>query len=347
MNLAARIDSFEMLGDRLRRFDENSSCADLLPLVEASRQANLRNPWFTPGNIKSALNSLGLMLSPGSLDHWLSRYGNMTDPPGRRKIGVVMAGNIPAVGFHDFLCVLLAGHKIVAKLSASDDQLLPAMAGILTDFRPEWNDCISFTSGKLENFDAIIATGSTNTSRYFDFYFGKYPHIIRRNRNGVAVLSGVEQDQDLQNLADDLMLYYGLGCRNVSKIYVPAGYDFAPLIEALRKFSDYANHHKYRNNYDYFRSVFLVSQVPFMDTGFLILKEDPSIASRIAVLHYEYYDNVEEVAALIGEQSESIQCVVSNMELSVSTLAPGETQKPALWDYADGVDTMEFLLSLH
>lgn len=346
MDLTDRIKSFEMLGDKLRRYDENSSAIDLLPLAEAARSASGRNPWFTPEHIRVALSNLGRLLAHENFNSWLSVYEERLERISNpMKIGVVMAGNIPAVGFHDFLCVLVSGHKLLAKLSSADDRLLPTMANILKDYMPEWHDYISFTE-KLEKFDAIIATGSTNTSRYFEFYFGKYPHIIRKNRNSVAVLAGNETNSDLQNLAGDIMLFFGMGCRSVSKIYVPAGYDFSPLIQVLGKYNCYLDHNKYRNNYEYFKSVFLVSQVPFIDTGSILLKEDHSIASRIAVLHYEFYQNTDEVAHNISENLESIQCVVSKMALPIKSSFFGEAQNPALCDYADQVDTMEFLLSL-
>jgi hypothetical protein len=346
MDLTGRIRSFDLLGDRLRRYREDSRDPGILPLVEAARSASLQNPWFTPENIRIALNNLGQALTYENLVCWLSPYKErITGMSVQKKIGVVMAGNIPAVGFHDFLCVLVSGHSLLAKLSSSDDRLLPAMSDILADHCPEWHDHIAFTSGKLENFDSIIATGSSNTSRYFELYFGRYPHIIRKNRNSIAVLSGRETGVELQNLADDIMLFFGMGCRSVSKIFIPAGYDFSPLVHALGKYDYFANHHKYRNNYDYYKSIFLVNQVKSLDTGFLLLREDQSVASPIAVLHYEYYHDPEEVSDSIRGYGESIQCVISNMALPVSTLPAGEGQRPQLGDYADRVDTMDFLLS--
>jgi hypothetical protein len=347
MTLADRIRSFENLGERLRRYQENSTDADLTSLVAASRKASIINPWFTPAFISLALNNLGKSLTVENLSKWVSLYETKlkrTAIP--KKIGVVMAGNIPAVGFHDFLCVLISGNTLVAKLSSSDEQLLPAMAGILAEQIPEWNESIFFSDGKLGEFDAIIATGNTNTSRYFEFYFGKYPHIIRKSRNSIAVLNGTETESDLQNLADDIMLFFGMGCRSISKIYVPSGYDFARLYKALDKFGSYIHHHKYCNNYDYSKSIFMVGQIPFADTGYLLLKEDKAISSRIAVLHYEYYENLTDVVESIQQAGDSIQCVISNMMLPINTLHPGEGQTPALWDYADQTDTMEFLLSL-
>lgn len=347
MTLADRIRSFEILGEKLRRYQENSTEADLASLVAASRKSSMSNPWFTPAFISLALNNLGKLLTLENLNRWVSVYTTKLEreaAPG--KIGVVMAGNIPAVGFHDFLCVLITGNTLVAKLSSSDEHLLPAMAGILSEQIPEWKDSIFFTSGKLGEFDAIIATGSTNTSRYFEYYFGKYPHIIRKSRNSIAVLNGTENESDLQNLADDIMLFFGMGCRSISKIYVPSGYDFSRLFKALDKYGSYIHHHKYCNNYEYGKSIFMVGQIPFTDTGYLLLKEDKSISSRIAVLHYEYYENQTDVVESIQQAGDSVQCVISNIILPINTLHPGEGQTPALWDYADQTDTMEFLLSL-
>ncbi len=347
MDLADRIKSFEFLGDRLRRYHEHSVQEEMKPLIEAAANASAFNQWFTPELITVALNNLGKILTTENLNRWLWVYEDrLKQLAGPKTIGVVMAGNIPAVGFHDFLCVLISGHKLVAKLSSSDDKLLPAMASILIEHNNDWQDVIRFTSGRLENFDAIIATGNSNTSKYFEFYFGKYPHIIRRNRNSIAVINGNESKVALQSLAGDIMLFFGMGCRSISKIFVPAGYDFATLINCLGKYEDYANHNKYRNNYEYYKSIFLVSQVPFIDTGFLLLKEDAGMASRIAVLHYAYYDHPDEVVQSISQHSEEIQCVINSTKLQVETKLPGEGQVPDLWDYADHVDTMEFLLSV-
>ena len=320
MNLENRIKSFEVLGNRLRKFHEDSTETDLITLIEASRRASARNPWFTPENIRIALNNLGRALTYENLNRWLGAYKERIELiPVQKKIGVVMAGNIPAVGFHDFLCVLISGYKLAAKLSSADDQLLPAIGNILIDYLPEWHENISFTNNKLENFNAIIATGNTNTSRYFESYFGRYPHIIRKNRNSVAVLTGSETSLDLQNLADDIMLFFGMGCRSISKIYIPSGYDLSTLIYAIAKYDYYANHNKYRNNYEYFKSIFMVNQIPFIDSGFLLLKEDSTVASQIAQLHYEFYENREEAVDSIRNNFDSIQCVICNMTLPIKS----------------------------
>jgi hypothetical protein len=348
MNLAERIESFAILGEHLRAYDERSTDTSLKPLQVAAQQAYARNPWFTPEQIRLALNSLGQALFRENLVNWISPYNLPDDGPANpRRVAVVMAGNIPAVGFHDFLSVLISGHHLLAKLSASDDQLIPAIAGMLAARFPAWSGRFRFTTGMIEQFDAVIATGSTNTSRYFDYYFGRYPNIIRRNRNSVAVLDGHETPEELALLADDILRYFGMGCRSISKVFVPAGYDFQPLTTALGKYRDYENHNKFRNNYEYTKSIMLVSQVPFLDTGFFLLKEDPSVNSRIATLHYEYYSRPAGVTASLVQNADSIQCVVSNMDLQIKTLHFGSSQNPDLCDYADGVDTLSFLTALN
>ena len=346
MNLADRIKSFELLGDRLRRYHENSSDPEIVPLVVAAKSATAENQWFTPEFIKIALNNLGVALQHENLNKWISPYTEKIERMGTQKtVGVVMAGNIPAVGFHDFLCVLIAGHKLIGRLSSADVRFLPALAAVLIEYSPEWQNYITFTSGRLSGFDAIIATGNDNTSRYFNFYFGKYPNIIRKNRNSIAILNGKENDETLQKLADDIMLFFGMGCRSISKIFVPEGYNFSMLIKALSKYHNFTNHNKYCNNYDYSKSIFLVNHIPYIDAGCLLLKQDRALASRIAVLHYEFYVSLNDVIDAVKANRELIQCVVSNLTLSIRTVQAGESQNPALWDYADEVDTLDFLVS--
>ncbi len=346
MTIDKRIESFAYLGELLRRYQEDSTEPDLAPIVLAARQANEGNKWFTPENIRLALNSIGEALQYKQLANWISRYGNhFSKQMTPKTIGVVMAGNIPAVGFHDFLCVLMSGHKLIARLSSSDLRLIPAMAEILTGYLPEWHQMITFTSGRLERFDSIIATGSDNTSRYFEYYFGKYPNIIRKNRNSVAIVRGDESQEVLMKLADDIMLYFGMGCRSVSKIWIPEGYDFTALVKSIGKYAYYANHNKYRNNYDYSSSIFMVNQERVIDTGFLLLKEDPALNSRISVLNYEYYSSIDNVINVLKAMKNLIQCIVCNSMLTVPVVVPGMVQHPALWDYADEVDTLDFLLS--
>jgi hypothetical protein len=256
-----------------------------------------------------------------------------------------MAGNIPLVGFHDFLCVLLSGNKVLAKLSSNDKVLLPFLSDYLIKEEPLLAKRIEFTEGKLENFDAVIATGSNNTGRYFEHYFGKRPNIIRKNRSSVAILTGNESQDELEALGEDIFRYYGLGCRNVAKLFVPTGYDFDAFYKAMFTFQDVIHHHKYANNYDYNKAVYLMSDFKILDNGFLVLKEDEGFSSPIAALFYSQYDSQEKLREQLLMQEEQIQCIVS-AETQSNDIAFGETQNPQLGDYADGVDTMEFLLQL-
>ena len=257
-----------------------------------------------------------------------------------------MAGNIPAVGFHDFLSVLITENKLLAKLSTDDDKLIPAISELLISIEPEFKPNIKFTTAPLKSFDAVIATGSNNTSRYFDYYFSAYPHIIRKNRNGIAVISGNESEIELDGLASDIFNYYGLGCRNVSKVFVPENYDFSRLLEVLGKRENVIENHKYFNNYEYNKAIFLVNGRKHFDAGNILLVEDTTIASPISVLNYEFYNNIGEAKKIIEMDADKIQCIVTNNEAFPDRILFGKSQQPELWDYADGVDTVEFLLNL-
>lgn len=314
------------------------------------RQAYLQNNWFTNDNIKSAFSEWSANLSSEKISGWLADYQfKETKPP--KRIGVINAGNIPLVGLHDMISVLLSGHHYIGKNAFEDKLLLPYVVSVLISLEDSFEDRIHFTE-RLTGFDAVIATGSNNSTRYFESYFGKYPHIIRRNRNAAAVLSGKETKADLEKLGNDIFSYFGLGCRNVSKIFVPEGYDFKDFFEAMYSFSDVMQHNKYMNNFDYNNAMLLMKQIPFLQNGFLIIREDERIASPIAVLHYEKYRDAEALADQLDTSESKLQCVVTNQKLNLkSSLGKrlvkfGETQSPALSDYADGVDTMEFLLSL-
>jgi hypothetical protein len=250
-----------------------------------------------------------------------------------------MAGNIPLVGFHDFLSVFISGHRALIKLSSKDQALLKHLLSILTEWNPETGEQIKF-SEILKGCDAYIATGSNNTSRYFEYYFGQYPHIIRRNRTSVAVLTGREAPSELEKLADDIYQFFGLGCRNVTKLYIPGGYAFESLLLACKKYDYLADHHKYKNNYDYNLTLHILDNKFYMTNGSLLLIEDPSIFSRISQVNYEYYSNIEKLLSSLSSNQE-IQCIVGHGN------APfGQAQRPGLFDYADGVDTMKFLNSL-
>tara|TARA_R110000737_G_scaffold135022_1_gene166219 strand:+ start:1085 stop:2131 length:1047 start_codon:yes stop_codon:yes gene_type:complete len=341
------IDAFVKLGKYLTDFcdkcySENAEVdSELKEIVE---RAGHHNGWFTEDNILFSLQQWGDLLTEENLNEWLSNYSfsNESKP---KTVGIVMAGNIPLVGFHDFLCVLLSGNKVLAKLSSNDKILLPHLSKYLVLQEPSLVDKIEFIDGKMENFDAVIATGSNNTSRYFEYYFGNKPNIIRKNRNSVAVLTGNETEEELKALGEDIFRYYGLGCRNVSKIFVPINYDFDALFNALYHYKDIIHQHKYANNYDYNKAVYLMSEFKILDNGFLVLKEDKALTSPIAALFYSNYGDETSLREKLEELDEQIQCVVSS-GIRENEVNFGETQKPSLKDYADEIDTMDFLLKL-
>ncbi len=301
------------------------------------------NGWFTRENVIFSLQQWSEALTRKNLDQWLERYDLSEIEP--KTVGIIMAGNIPLVGFHDFLSVLLAGHKVVAKLSSNDKQLMPVIANFLTELDAEYKNRISFTENRLEDFNAVIATGSNNTARYFEYYFSKVPSIIRKNRNSVAILTGKETPEELEALGEDIFRYYGLGCRNVSKLYVPENYDFDDFFKAMYKWNPIINQAKFANNYDYNKAVYLMSEFKLLENGFLILKEDSGFSSPIATLFYETYENPEALRELLNNGSEKLQCIVKK-DPATDEVGFGQTQKPQLWDYADNVDTMEFLLKI-
>ena len=282
------------------------------------------------------------MLSAESLNNWTSNYPEVENS---KLVGLIMAGNIPLVGFHDFVSVLVSGNNALIKLSSDDKILMTIITKMLIHLNSDFSESITITEGQLKDFDAIIATGSDNTARYFEHYFGKYPHIIRKNRNSVAVLNGSETTEELNALGDDIFAYFGLGCRNVSKIYVPKGYSFDLLFESLFSYKDIVNNKKYANNVDYYRALFLMGANKMLENGFLLLREDELLASPISMLHYEYYDDLAMLKQDLVAKESQIQCVVSKENISQS-FNLGEAQCPSLSDYADGVDTMKFLTSL-
>lgn len=306
--------------------------------------ASNNNAWFTENEVKRALNSLHKMLNQQDLETWFKSI-KITEEP--KKIGLILAGNIPMIGFHDVIAVLATGNIALIKLSSSDDKLVPALLAELAKIEPLLSDRIIYVE-RLKDFDAVIATGSNNTSRYFDFYFGKGPNIIRKNRNSVAVITGNETQEELAQLGHDIFDYFGLGCRNVSKLYIPEDYDIKNFFEPIEGFKDIINHFKYNNNYDYNKSIYLVNLKHHYDNGFLLLTEGESLSSPLAVLYYETYTNLEQVEELLKAKAEDIQCVISNAALKLKTpvLSFGQSQSPKLWDYADNVNTVAFLNSL-
>jgi hypothetical protein len=301
------------------------------------------NGWYTQENVYFSIQSWAKALTEENVDQWLSTYKIATKEP--KNIGLILAGNIPLVGFHDFLSVLITGNNVLIKTSSDDQFLLPFLAKYLIAIEPGFSNKITFVEGKLENFDAVIATGSNNTARYFEYYFKDKPRIIRKNRNSVAVLNGQESKEQLAALGEDIFRYFGLGCRNVSKIFVPKGYSFTTFFEAIFEYQNVIHYEKYANNYDYNKAVFLMSNFKLLDNGFLTIKEDSSYASPISSIFYEYYDVLEDLQLRLQTEHEQIQCIVSN-KLVENSIAFGQTQKPNLWDYADNVDTISFLLTI-
>ena len=311
------------------------------PLFNAVVQAQNKNAWFAKSNSINALKEICNLLEINNLNKLIEANIELKNEVVIPKtIGIVMAGNIPAVGFHDLLCVLLSGHKAKVRLSSDDAVLIPAMTNILLEMYPEFQNQLEFVN-QLSGMDAVIATGSNNTARYFDYYFGKYPSLIRKNRNSIAVLSGQETEAELNQLGHDIFDYFGLGCRNVSKLYVPEGYSFNPFFEAIESYSNLMEHNKYMNNYDYHRALFLLDGIPFLTNNFLIVRENEAYATPVSVLHYEFYSSSEDLEKKLEVDKELIQCRVG-----LNGLPFGYAQQPDILDYADGVDTMKWLLSL-
>lgn len=342
MDIYARIDAFVQLGEEIEKRTQKDKWEQCI------QKASALHPFFTEETIGKALEKLAEYLNYDSLYQWCINYPALfvADADSQRqmkKIALVMAGNIPLVGFHDFISVLLAGQKTLIKPSSNDPYLLAFLAKLLIEIEPAFSSRIEFTSVQLKNFDAIIATGSNNSSRYFDYYFGKYPHIIRKNRNSCAILTGNENEADLLNLAADMMDYYGLGCRNVSKLYFPKTYSLTSLLKATEIYEEYAQHNAYRNNYDYQKSLLLINKIPHLDNGILLLKEHPALATPVSVYNFEYYEDISTLRKELINQKDMIQCIVSGDPMDIPF---GKTQSPAWTDYADEKDTLDFLVSL-
>ncbi len=298
------------------------------------------NGWFTPDNVLFALEGWSESLKKENLDKWLQPYNFKT--VNQKTVGIIMAGNIPLVGFHDFISVLIAGHKVLIKQSSNDTKLLPILANYLISLDSNYKEKIEFTDNRMNNFEAVIATGSNNTSRYFEYYFANKKSIIRKNRNSIAILTGNESTEVLIALSHDVFRYFGLGCRSVSKLYVPEDYDFDAFYKALAPWAALMDHAKYANNYDYNKAVYLMSEFKMLDNGFLVLKEDQSFGSPIATLFHESYSDLESLQATIEANQENLQCVVANNFMD-NEIPFGKTQYPQLWDYADNIDTLAFL----
>lgn len=346
MTIEERISAFVKLGESIGFYLKNDRNNQFFELIENSVIiSEQHNPWFTKENVLFSLQGICQFLSGRNLKKWLADYPKLTSISANKKVGVIMAGNIPLVGFHDMLCVLISGNTFLGKVSSKDNILLKAITTILISIEGRFKEKIFFIESNLKDFDAVIATGSNNTSRYFESYFGKYPNIIRRNRNSIAVLSGNETEKDLQNLGKDIFAYFGLGCRNVSKIYIPKEYEIAKFIKQLESYKEIAQHSKYFNNYEYNKAIYLVNSKEHLDNGFMLFAENPAIASPISVVYYEYYNKLEDLKKIIKLEKENIQCIVSTIGFE-NEVSYGQAQLPELWDYADGVDTLKFLENL-
>lgn len=307
------------------------------PINDAIQHVKHKNGWFTEAEVRASFSYWGKQLTSDKLSDWIAQYPAVQK---KQSVGLILAGNIPLVGFHDVLATLISGHKAVIKLSSDDDVLIPFLMDILVFIIPEMVTKIKIVD-KLGKVDAVIATGSDNTARYFEKYFGHLPHVIRKNRTSLAVIDGTETTEDLQLLGKDIFTYFGLGCRNVSHILFPEGYDLNRFFTAIVDFGAVINHHKYANNYDYYKAIYLLNGEKIIENGFLLMKESKDLFTPLAVLHYHFYKNQEEIITYIEKYQEKIQVVVGKSYLSF-----GETQTPHLYDYADGVDTLRFLCEL-
>ena len=348
MKVEQRIAAFSLLADFIDNFlSENIRQEEPLKkhsesFCEAIQKAKHQNGWFTEENVRYALRAVANTLNKKELEEWLKTYQKQIENEAIAKtVGVISAGNIPLVGFHDFLCVLISGNVFVGKLSSDDNVLLPFLAKELKIIEPRFEKLIHFEENQLKNIDVVIATGSNSTARYFEHYFGKYPHIIRKNRNSAAVLTGDESVEELNALGEDIFRYFGLGCRNVSKFFVPENYDFTRFYEAIFEHKSVIENHKYANNHTYARTVYLMQNAKLLDNDFLLLKEDIGLASPVSTVFYEHYASKENLLERLTMDKENLQCIIGKDYIPF-----GQAQFPALSDYADGIDTMSFLLSL-
>ncbi len=352
MNINNRIEGLAALGAFMAQFSTNTPVNTSVVNINKEFydklnagivQARIQNGWFTEDHIRISLSAWGKSLTKESLVTWVNSYTFKGDNP--KAVGIIMAGNIPLVGFHDLISVLLSGHKALVKLSSNDRVLIPLLLEVLVEIEPEFLSYFQLIA-RLENHEAVIATGSNNSARYFEHYFGKYPNIIRKNRTSIAVIEGTESDTELAGLADDIMLYFGLGCRNVSKVYLPKDYDLDNLFKALYPFREYGNHNKFANNYDYNKAIYLLNSEPLLENGFLLMREAKELNSPVGVLLYERYDNLASVQKIIADNQNNLQCVVAKSRVYEGAVPFGNAQHPNLSDYADGVDTLSFLANL-
>ena len=341
MDLQERKITFVELGKELSKVGVGESPQEW---KESILRAKGRNGWFVEENVLTAISAIAEMLKEEALDKWISSYNLPAQEP-LKIVGVVMAGNIPLVGFHDLLCVLITGNKALVKCATLDAELPKMLVETLKGINSTLAERINITEGKFEDLDAVIATGSDNSARYFEYYFGKYPNIIRKNRSSVAVLDGSETGEDLMALGRDIFRYFGLGCRNVSQLMVPKDYDLTKFLDALQTWESIQYHSKYYNNYEYYKAILLVEKIDHLDNAFLLLKEDVSIHCPVGMLHYVRFEDEKDLAQILKDQESQIQCVVSKMELE-KAVPFGKAQEPGLSDYADRIDTLKFLVGL-
>jgi hypothetical protein len=347
MNLNDRIELVSELGQFFKKYldtnYDNTNDDKLIAFEKTIQQGKLNNPWFTDQNMKVNLSYWAEKLNKYDLTQWMNNYDTMN--VSSKSVAIIMAGNIPLVGFHDFLSVFLCGHNSIIKLSSNDKHILPFLTNLMISINNELSKKIIYIEGKLQGYDAVIATGSNNTSRYFEYYFKNKKSIIRKNRNSIAVLDGSENEDDLSLLGDDIFTYFGLGCRSISKLYVPENYCFNLFFNSIFKWNDLINSHKYANNYDYNKAIYLMSEYKFFDNGFFMVKEGSELYSPISTINYEFYNDISTLKQKIKDDEKDIQCIVSNTEIE-NKINFGETQKPSLSQYADNIDVVEFLLTI-
>jgi hypothetical protein len=336
MNYSQRVEVLTYLGDIFRQVDQNH------PVLF---KAHAANAWFTIPNQLNAIKQWAEVLEIQQIQNWLKQY-DLPIESCNKTVAIIMAGNIPLVGLHDLICALASGLNVLVKPSSDDTVLIEWVVESLKQKFAELNSTIQIVKDrKLEGFDAVIATGSNNSFRYFEYYFKDKPCLLRKNRNSIAVLAGDETEAELDLLADDILSYFGMGCRNVSKVLIPEGFDIKLLIQKLEKYNEYIHHHKFANNYTYHKAIFLMNLNEHLDAGFLIIKQDSKIAAPIGVLFYDFYQNIDEVKTILSEMKDNLQCIVSKLELRGS-IPYGTSQKPSLETYADGEDTLLFLSKL-
>ncbi|MEP0986970.1 acyl-CoA reductase [Ekhidna sp.] len=331
MNNLEKIAAFHKLGQKIVDLPEDE-------IVKLAAAAKAQNGWFSYESVKNALEGIAFMLEKNKLEEWVSKYDFESVSP--KVVGIVMAGNIPFVGFHDLLSVLMSGHFAAIKPSSDDQFLMKTMVDWIIEIEPRFKRNIEIRE-KLTNIDAVIATGSDNTARYFEYYFKDIPSIIRKNRTSISILTGKETDKELSALGEDIFSYFGLGCRNVSKVFTPKGYDFRDAFPHFEAFKEVANHNKYRNNYDYYKSIYLINKTPHLDTGFVLINSTDELVSPISVIFHQEYDEIENLTSVLDGFKEKIQCIVGKDHIPF-----GKAQRPELWDYADDVDTLKFLTRL-